>query len=96
MQMTMKIIYGHIAAVSLLLFAGCSLKEQLISDSRTEDWFETPQECRTGINACYNPIRNQLGGYNFWVVSDQAGRGIDHLAELLSGGDEDQRSACGN
>ena len=70
MQMTMKIIYGHIAAVSLLLFAGCSLKEQLISDSRTEDWFETPQECRTGINACYNPIRNQLGGYNFWVATE--------------------------
>ncbi len=64
----MKTIYGCTAAAMLLLSAGCSLKEDLISESLTDDWYRTPEECRTGVNACYNPIRNQFGGYNVWVA----------------------------
>jgi len=56
--------------VSLFALAGCSLKEELMSNSRNEDFYTNKAQCETGINACYNLIRSQLGGQNFWFVTD--------------------------
>ena len=56
--------------VSLFSLAGCSLKEELMSSSRSEDFYTNAAQCQTGINACYNLIRSQLGGQNFWFVTD--------------------------
>lgn len=61
--------YILILAAALSLSA-CSLKEELISNSRNEDFYKNAIQCQSGINACYNLIRSQLGGHNFWLVTD--------------------------
>ncbi len=61
--------YILILAAALSLSA-CSLKEELISNSRNEDFYNNAAQCQTGLNACYNLIRSQLGGQNFWFVTD--------------------------
>ena len=61
-----------ISAVFAILLAcsACSLKEQLVSDVLMTDYYKTPQECLSGINACYNLIRSQLGGNGFWLATE--------------------------
>ena len=36
--------------VSLFSLAGCSLKEELMSSSRSEDFYTNTAQCQTGIN----------------------------------------------
>ncbi|MBO4446976.1 MAG: RagB/SusD family nutrient uptake outer membrane protein, partial [Bacteroidales bacterium] len=64
----MKKIFAIFTAVICL--SGCSLKEELMSNSRNEDFYNNAVQCQTGINACYNLIRSQLSGQNFWFVTD--------------------------
>lgn len=54
----------------ILTCSACSLKEQLVSDVLMTDYYKSPEECRTGINACYNLIRSQLGGNGFWLATE--------------------------
>ena len=54
----------------LLAASACSLKENLKSNSRAEDFYENAAQCQTGINACYNLLRTQLSGHNFWMMTD--------------------------
>lgn len=53
-----------------LLAAGCTLHEQLTSYTRSDDFYTNAAQCRSGINACYNLIRSQLGGNGFWMATE--------------------------
>lgn len=62
--------YITIIMLAILTCSACSLKERLISDTLVTDYYKTPKECQTGINACYNLIRSQLGGNGFWLATE--------------------------
>ena len=55
---------------AVCLAVSCSLKEKLISDVEFENYYRSVEECRTGVNACYNLIRSQLGGNAFWLATE--------------------------
>ena len=60
-----------IAICSIAVCAvSCSLKEQLTSYTLSDDFYNTPAECESGLNACYNLIRSQLGGNRFWFAME--------------------------
>ena len=61
--------YIYIVLIALAASA-CTLKEQLTGYTRSEDFYENAAQCRSGINACYNLIRSQIGGNGFWMATE--------------------------
>ena len=47
---------------SLLSFSSCSLKEDPISASEADEYYDTIVKCQTGVNALYSHIRALLNG----------------------------------
>lgn len=70
----MKRMILHIAvlAAAVLTLGGCSLNEKLISEEELSEWYRSPEEVRTGLNACYNAVRAQLSGNGFWEATECA------------------------
>lgn len=62
-----RILFATILASALV---SCSLKENLKSTSRSEDFYTNAVQCQSGINACYNLIRSMMGGHNIWLMTD--------------------------
>lgn len=50
--------------------SACTLKEQLTSYTKDGDYYENAAQVRSGLNACYNLIRSQLGGNGFWMATE--------------------------
>ena len=71
-NLDMKRIFLLVTMTAVFSMTGCSLKERLISDSETKDYYTTTAEVRTGLNACYNAIRAQLAGNGFWEATECA------------------------
>ena len=71
-NLDMKRIFLLVTMTAVFSMTGCSLKERLISDSETKDYYTTTAEVRTGLNACCNAIRAQLAGNGFWEATECA------------------------
>ncbi len=63
-----RIIFTTITILAFL--TSCSLKEELISKSNINDYYKTLPQCQSGINACYNLLRTQFNGANFWQATE--------------------------
>ena len=60
------------AAVVPLLFSACSLDERMTSYATAETYYKSADECRTGINGCYSPLRVIYGGNSFFFMTEVA------------------------
>ena len=45
----------YLAAV--LALASCTLDEKIVSSSVKEEYYQTAEQCVTGLNGCYIPMR---------------------------------------
>ena len=64
-------VFKIIALCSLsLLCASCSLKERILSESTMDSYYKTPQECLTGLNACYTNVRAILNNSKYFTTSE--------------------------
>ena len=70
--LNMKRICLPVLLALVFSMTGCSLKERLVSDIELKEYYKTTAEVRTGLNACYNAIRAQLGGNGFWEATECA------------------------
>ena len=66
----MKKILLFIFAITA--FVGCTLEEQVLSQSTPETYYQTVPQCRTGINGCYIPLRWIYGSITYFEVCEVA------------------------
>lgn len=64
-------IFAALAALTVIL-GSCSLKEQLASQSRRDNYYRNVQEIQTGLNGCYSPIRSIYANISFWEMTECA------------------------
>ena len=64
----MKRIFILIAACCLC--AACSLDEKIRSYPLPGSYYETPEQCITGLNACYGNIRNIYNSNEYFVICE--------------------------
>lgn len=55
---------------AVIACASCSLDERIISSSTMETYYQTPEQCITGLNACYTNIRNIYNNKEYFVVCE--------------------------
>ncbi len=79
----MKKIFIAIAVT--ILTAACSLKENIYSSSTAETYFKNVAQCETGLNGCYNPIRNIVKEVSYFYITEVQ----TDLMELNSSGQYD-------
>ena len=59
-----------IPIVACFLCASCSLDEKIRSNPLPETYYETPEQCLTGLNACYGNIRNIYNSNEYFVICE--------------------------
>lgn len=64
----MKRIFISIAVCCLC--AACSLDEKIRSYPLPGSYYETPEQCLTGLNACYGNIRNVYNSNEYFVICE--------------------------
>lgn len=52
------------------LLNACSLKEEILSSSTQENYYQTVAQCITGLNSCYTNIRNIYNNKEYFVVCE--------------------------
>ena len=57
-------------SVLSLLAVACTLDEPVTSQSMEENYYQTVQQCRTGLNACYTNIRNIFVNRAYFSITD--------------------------
>ncbi len=57
---------------SLLSFSSCSLKEDPVSASEADEYYDTIVKCQTGVNALYSNIRALLNGTGMFQTTECA------------------------
>lgn len=57
-----------ISILTMVFLSSCSLKEEM--KLRNDNFYNDAIQCQSGINACYSMLRNQIGGYNYWVAME--------------------------
>ena len=62
-----KIVFAIAAG---LLIGGCALDEKIISSSTNETYYQTVEQCITGLNGCYTNIRNIYNNKEYFVVCE--------------------------
>lgn len=55
-----------------LLVTSCSLKEDLTSYTRRDNYYRNAKEIQTGLNACYSPLRSIYANVNFFQLTECA------------------------
>ena len=60
-----------ILTVVVTLLSGC-LTEKNESYTTMDNYFKNVTQITTGINGCYNPLRNIFGYRDFWEMTDVA------------------------
>lgn len=68
----MRARYIFTFIVTAVMFSSCSLKENLTSYSKRENFYRNAKEIETGLNACYSPIRSVYGNVNFFQMTECA------------------------
>lgn len=65
---------SKICMVLLPLFAAvsCSLDENNTSYATADTYYKSYDECRTGVNGCYSPLRNIYSGHSFFCMTEVA------------------------
>lgn len=53
-----------------LSVTACSLDERVISYPMPQTYYQTPEQCLTGLNACYGNLRNIYNNKEYWVVCE--------------------------
>lgn len=61
-----------IMAFCVLMMSGCSLKEELKSDSTTENYYKNAMQIRTGLNGCYTSARSVFTHSGFFQMTECA------------------------
>ena len=62
-----RFIYA-ICAMSILF--GCSLKEEIVSNSTRDTYYKNEVQIRTGLNGCYTQIRTIYNNTGFWHMTE--------------------------
>lgn len=62
-----RIIY---TLVSGLMIWSCTLEENVLSSSKSENFYQTPVECLAGLNGCYTNVRNILNNRKYFTMSE--------------------------
>ena len=75
----MKKILFLILSVSVLV--GCTLEEKVISSSEPNTFYQTVQQCKTGLNGCYINLKNIYGNGDYFEVCEVAADLIYHNSD---------------
>lgn len=57
-----------IIAAALVLAAGCSLKENIESSSTPTDYYKSVDQCISGLNGCYSPMKGLFNESYFYAT----------------------------
>lgn len=57
-----------IIAAALIIAAGCSLKENIESSSTPADYYKSVDQCISGLNGCYSPMKGLFTESYFYVT----------------------------
>ena len=69
--------------ILMFAFVGCTLEEKIISNSTPETYYQTPMQCRTGLNGCYIPLRSLYGSLAYFEVCEGASDLIYHSTSTM-------------
>lgn len=75
----MKKILFLILSVAALV--GCTLEEKVYSSSKPETYYQTVQQCKTGLNGCYIPLKTIYGNGDYFEVCEVAADLIYHNSD---------------
>ena len=64
----MKRIIYLLCGISI--FFGCSLKEEVVSNSTRDTYYKNEIQVRTGLNGCYTQIRTIYNNTGFWHMTE--------------------------
>ena len=61
-------------AIALLIFGAmsCSLKEKITSYTEGDKYYRSVEQIKTGLNACYSPLRLIYTNMGFWEMCECA------------------------
>ena len=74
----MKKILVILSAIALV---GCTLEEQVLSDSQPSTYYKTVPQCQTGLNGCYIPLKSLYGNGDYFEVCEVAADLIYHNSD---------------
>ena len=74
----MKKILVILSAIALV---GCTLEEQVLSDSQPSTYYQTVPQCQTGLNGCYLPLKSLYGNGDYFEVCEVAADLIYHNSD---------------
>ncbi len=60
------------ALVPAILFASCSLKEEVTSYTLRDNYYRNAKEIQTGLNSCYSPVRSIYANVSFFEMTECA------------------------
>ena len=55
---------------ALCVLFGCSLKEEVVSNSTRDTYYKNEIQVRTGLNGCYSPARTIIANSGFWQMTE--------------------------
>ena len=56
----------------MFILLGCSLKEEVVSNSTRHTYYRNEIQVRTGLSGCYTPARNFICNSGFWQMTECA------------------------
>ena len=61
-------------AIALLIFGAmsCSLKEKITSYTEGDKYYRSVEQIKTGLNACYSPLKLIYTNMGFWEMCECA------------------------
>ena len=74
----MKKILVILSAIALV---GCTLEEQVLSNSQPSTYYQTVPQCQTGLNGCYIPLKSLYGNGDYFEVCEVAADLIYHNSD---------------
>ena len=74
----MKKILVILSAIALV---GCTLEEQVLSDSQPSTYYQTVPQCQTGLNGCYLPLKSLYSNGDYFEVCEVAADLIYHNSD---------------
>ncbi len=67
--------------LSVIALVGCTLEEQVLSNSKPETYYQTIEQCRTGVNGCYTPLRDLYKNGDYFEACEVAADLIYHNSD---------------
>lgn len=67
--------------ISVTALVGCTLEEKVISSSQPHTYYQTVEQCKTGLNGCYIPLKNIYSNADYFEVCEVAADLIYHNSD---------------